>query len=209
MRVSFIVDGFNLYHSILTLKEITGYSAKWLDLYRLCKSYLHLFGKDATLAEVYYFSAVPTHLTTHNPDKVERHRIYINCLESTGVKVQLGRFKNKDVFCHRCKSMILKHEEKETDVAIAVKPFELFIKNACDMVVIMSGDTDLVPAIKTCQSIFHQKKIIFAFPFARKNNELLRLAPGSFEISKKQYANNLFPNLVKTAKGDFLKPSNW
>ena len=80
MRVAFIIDGFNVYHSILKLKELTGYSAKWLDLHRLCKSYLHLFGKDATLADVFYFSAVPVHLTAHNPDKVERHRLYMNCL---------------------------------------------------------------------------------------------------------------------------------
>ena len=209
MRVTFLVDGFNVYHSILKSKEVTGYSAKWLDLHRLCKSYLHLFGKNATLAEVFYFSAIPTYLVARDPEKIQRHHLYIDCLKHTGVKVVLGRFKNKDVYCSRCKSMILKHEEKETDVAIGVKPFELFIKNSCDTVVIMSGDTDLVPAIETCKTLFSQKKIVFAFPYARKSKELLRLAPDSFEISKRQYINNLLPNPIKTAGGDICKPVNW
>ena len=209
MRVTFLIDGFNLYHSILTLKDNTGYSAKWLDLHRLCKSYLHLFGKNAVLADIFYFSAIPTYLAARDPEKIQRHHLYIKCLEHTGVKVVLGRFKNKDVYCSRCKSMILKHEEKETDVAIGVKPFELFIKDSCDIVVIVSGDTDLVPAIKTCSSVFSQKKIVFAFPYARKSSELLRLAPGSFEISKKQYINNSLPNPVKIATGDIPRPVGW
>lgn len=209
MRVIFLVDGFNLYHSILKLKEETGYSAKWLDLRSLFKSYLHLFGREARLEKVYYFSAIPSYLDIYNPGKLQRHRLYIDCLDHIGVKVILGRFKSKDVYCHRCKSMILKHEEKETDVAVAVKLFEVFFKNECDIVVIVSGDTDLVPAIKTCRDLFTQKKIVFAFPFARKSKELLSLAPGSFVISKNQYAKHLLSNPVKTAKGDIFKPERW
>ena len=209
MRVTFLIDGFNVYHSILTLKKNTGYLAKWLDLRALCNSYIHLFGKNATLSEVYYFSALPLHLTHSNPGRIARHTNYIKCLEHTGVKVQLGRFKEKDVFCSSCNGMMLKHEEKETDVAIGVKPFELFLKNSCDTIVIISGDTDLVPAIKTLTDVYAKHKIIFAFPFARKNSELSRLAPGSFAIGKKQYINNLFPNPVKTASGDIHKPLHW
>jgi uncharacterized LabA/DUF88 family protein len=209
MKVMFLVDGFNLYHSILKLKEVTGYSAKWLDLHRLCKSYLHLFGRDARLEKVYYFSAIPSYLDSHNPEKVQRHRLYIDCLEHTGVKVVLGRFKSKDVYCYRCKSMILKHEEKETDVAVAVKLFEVFFRDECDIAVIVSGDTDLVPAIKTCTSLFANKRIVFAFPFARKSKEILSLAPGSFVISKNQYAKHLLPNPVKTVGGDIFKPERW
>lgn len=209
-RVGFLIDGFNLYHSILRLKKDTGYSAKWLDISSLCRSYLHLFGKDASLDSIYYFSAIPYYLRHRAPDKITRHKDYIACLEATGIHIELGRFKEKDVYCHRCKSMILKHEEKETDVAIAVRLLELFFTDTCDTAVIVSGDTDLAPAVERCMMNFKNKKVVFAFPFARKNNELLRLAPESFSISKKQYIKHPLPNPVILKDGrNINKPATW
>lgn len=209
-RISFLIDGFNVYHSILRLKRDTGYSTKWFDLASLCNSYIPLFGKDAKLEAIYYFSAIPYYLNQKDLNKIQRHKNYIVCLESTGIHIELGRFKNKDVFCHRCKSMILKHEEKETDVAIAVKLFEIFLTDACESAVIVSGDTDLSPAIKTCKTIFKDKKIIFAFPFARKNKELATLAPDSFSISKKQYIKHQLPDPVILKDGQKInKPPSW
>ena len=207
-RISFLIDGFNVYHSILRLKHDTGYSTKWFDLASLCNSYIPLFGKDAKLGAVYFFSAIPYYL--NDSDKIQRHKKYIACLESTGVHIELGRFKNKDVYCHRCKSMILKHEEKETDVAIAVKLLEVFLTDSCDTAVIVSGDTDLSPAVKTCKTIFADKAVIFAFPFARKNKELAKSAPGSFSISKKQYIKHQLPDPVILKDGQKIyKPDTW
>ncbi|MFH0796288.1 MAG: NYN domain-containing protein [Candidatus Omnitrophota bacterium] len=119
-----------------------------------------------------------------NPDRIQHQENYILCLKSTGIKTVVGRFKRKDIYCPRCDSMILKHEEKETDVAIAVKLLEVCFTNAADHVVILSGDTDLSPAIRICRERFPTKKAIFAFPYARKNKELAELAPGSFSINQ-------------------------
>lgn len=125
-RIVFLVDGFNLYHSILRLQRDTGYRTKWLDIYSLCRSYLYLFGRDSELRSVHYFSALPYHLSSTQPDKITRHQSYLSCLKSSNIIVQLGRFKEKDVFCTKCRSLFLKHEEKETDVAIAAELLELF-----------------------------------------------------------------------------------
>ena len=209
-RIAFLVDGFNLYHSVMRLKGDTGCSTKWLDLDSLCRSYLPLFGRDASLASIHYFSALPYHLSPTNSGKVARHEVYLSCLKASGITVQLGRFKEKDVYCPNCKSYFLKHEEKETDVAIAVTLIELLILDQCDKAVVMSGDTDLSPAIKKCLRLFPKKSIIFAFPYARKNNELLKLAPASFSISKKQYIRHQFPNPVVLADGRKIhKPAGW
>lgn len=207
-KTSFLIDGFNLYHSILDLKKTTGYKTKWLDIAALCKSYLYLFGKEARLETIYYFSAIPYYLA--NPDKEQRQTDYILCLKSTGIKVELGRFKGKDVYCPRCDSMILKHEEKETDVAIAVKLLEVCFTDAADNVVILSGDTDLAPAIRSCRQFFPAKKVIFAFPYKRKNKELADLAPDSFSISQKQYIRHQLSNPVILQEGQQIpKPSTW
>ncbi|MFH1997717.1 MAG: NYN domain-containing protein [Patescibacteria group bacterium] len=208
-KVSFLIDGFNVYHSIKDIKRLTGYSTKWLNLFSLCKSYLHLFGKDATLEKIFYFSAIPYYLSS-KPHKITRHKDYIKCLQSSGIHIELGRFKEKFVFCDKCKSMVLKHEEKETDVTIAIKVVELFLKNDCDTCVIVSGDTDLSPAVRKCKAIFPQKNIIFAFPFNRKNKELLKISPNSFSISKKQYIKHQFANPITLATGQKInKPSSW
>jgi len=105
--------------------------------------------------------------------------------------------------------MILKHEEKETDVAIAVKLFEVCFKSKADIIIIVTGDTDLSPAVKTCKELFPKKRILFAFPFDRKNKELLKLAPDSFSISKKQYINHVLSNPIKIKNQEICKPDKW
>jgi len=62
----FLVDGFNLYHSLIDAQKDSGLkSAKWLNLKQLCSSYLHnagqAVGRRAEIENVYYFSASPTH----------------------------------------------------------------------------------------------------------------------------------------------------
>jgi hypothetical protein len=209
-RVAFLVDGFNLYHSILQLNRDTGYRTKWLDLFSLCRSYLHLFGRDAELASVNYFSALPYHLGSTAPGKISRHKRYLRCLEDSGAIVELGRFKEKQVFCTKCRTHFLKHEEKETDVAIAMKMLELVITGKCEIAVILSGDTDLSPAVEKCLDLSPSKKIVFAFPYARKNKELLKLSPQSFSISQKQYIRHQFPNPYVLRDGNKVhKPSTW
>ena len=188
----------------------TKFKCKWLNIKELCTSYLHLFGKDAVLAEVYYFSAIPYYMSATKPHRISRHKSYIKCLEDTGVNIELGRFKEKDVYCQKCKSMTLTHEEKETDVAIGIKLLEVGFRDLCDVVVVVSGDTDLAPAAKRFDSLFPEKKIVFAFPFARKNKELLRLAPQSFSISKKQYYRHNFSDPFTLSNGTKIrKPSSW
>ena len=209
-RVTYLIDGFNLYHSIRSLKWKKGYKCKWLNINALCQTYLSLFGKDATLGQIFYFSAIPYYLASSKPHRIRRHKAYIRCLEDTEVQVNLGRFKEKDVYCQRCSSMTLTHEEKETDVAIGARLVEVCFQGECEVVVIVSGDTDLLPAVKRCQELFPQKEIVFAFPFDRKSRQLERLSPKSFSISKKQYLRHQFSDPYTLTDGTQVsKPSVW
>ena len=214
--VTFLVDGFNLYHSVRSAGKILGVSTKWLDIRKLCSGYLHLVanavGEKAQLANVYYFSALATHIEAADPDVTLRHRRFIRCLEDTGVIVELGRFKRRQIKCPdpNCGKFFFKHEEKETDVAIAVRLLEVFIKNECETAVLLTGDTDLAPAVRTAVSLFPTKRILFAFPYLRKNRELSKLAPGSFTIDKSQYAKYQFSDPYLLLDGTTVnKPSTW
>ncbi len=209
-----LVDGFNLYHSITDLEHKEEIKAKWLDINSLCNSYLYilaeLLGNKTEIKEIYFFTAFPYHRLLKDPDIIKRQKKYLRCLEDTGIQIIYGRFKSKRSFCPKCKKGTKKPEEKETDVAISIKLFELLHNNKGDIFLIITGDTDISPAIKTCQSLFPLKTIIFAFPYNRKNNELAKLAPGSFTIGSKQYSSHLFNDPNTLSNGiEISKPDTW
>jgi NYN domain-containing protein len=109
-----------------------------------------------------------------------------------------------------CGGALKKYEEKETDVAIAAKLFELLINDECDTAVLVTGDTDLAPACRTAQQLFPNKAIGFAFPYKRKNKELTKLGSCSFNIDKRHYATHQFPDPFKSRKGKKIsKPPAW
>lgn len=139
-----------------------------------------------------------------------RHRTYLRCLRETGIVTYLSRFKKKESRCPHCHNRIIRHEEKETDVTMAISVLRLFWEDSCDTQVLVTGDTDLLPAVKLSRNLFPDRKIVFAFPYKRKNKELMQLCPGSFTINKKQYVNHQFPNPFKSKSGkEISKPSGW
>lgn len=211
IQVCYLVDGFNLYHSVsdaaLNLKATT----KWLDIKKLCESYLpSQVGKGAVLKDIYYFSALAKFRERVDPGVTQRHKQFLKCLKDTGVIIELNRFKEKIVICSKCHKSFVKHEEKETDVSIALKLFEIFMLNICDVAILVTGDTDLAPAVKSAQRLFPEKKVFYAFPYKRKNRELSKIAPRSFKIRTKQYIKFQFPNPYTLVDGtEIYKPSSW
>lgn len=74
-----------------------------------------------------------------------RHQKYIEALQDTGVDPYFGRFRRA------VRQGRERFEEKETDVAIGVHLMAGFALDLCDMAVIVSGDTDLVPAFRVAR----------------------------------------------------------
>jgi len=210
-RVSFLIDGFNLYHSVRDAgRTLGGAGTKWLDIRALCTSSLHLVGNGAAVEGIYYFSALANHLTPFDPSVVSRHQDFIDCLDDTGVQIELSRFKPRTVWCPHCGKQILRHEEKETDVALATKLMELFLADQCETAVLVTGDTDLAPVVRTVKRLFPAANVLFAFPFGRKNKELQQLAPRSFKFSRLSYVNNQFADPYVTTDGrSIAKPLAW
>jgi len=197
-RTAYLVDGFNLYHSLVDAqRNQQGKTTKWLDLSAFCKSYLHLVavacGTKVTLESIDYFSAPPIH---RSQDEQARHALYMKCLKGTGVQLALGQFKGR--------------KEKETDVAIAAKLFEICHTGSAESVVLVTGDTDLAPAVRVCQSLFPTLTFLFAFPYRRVNDELRALAPGSFKINARAYLRHQFPDPLVLPDGTSIaKPASW
>ena len=134
----------------------------------------------------------------------------MRCLRETGVHAELARFKGKHVYCPRCGAYFVSHEENETDVAIGARLFEVCQSDEADTVVLMSGDTDLAPALRTCKRLYPHKVMFFAFPYKRGNVELAALAPESFAIKLRSVVRHQLPDPLVLADGTTVgKPSNW
>jgi uncharacterized LabA/DUF88 family protein len=214
--IDFIVDGFNLYHSAKQAAWRLRIPTKWLNIDALCRSFIHItsrvLSEKTELRSIYYFSALADHLEDSHPGITKRHKAFLKCLEDTGVIVELSRFKPKEIRCPHpeCGRTFVKHEEKETDVAIALKLVEVFMTGECDAAVLMTGDTDLAPAVRTTHRLFPDKRILFAFPPYRKNHELSKLAPGSFSFKTGQFVKHQFSDPYTTKSGLIInKPPKW
>lgn len=211
-RTFFLVDGFNLYHSLVEAERLAGGKpVKWLDLRSLCTSFLFHVGNctrdQASLERVYYFSAPPSHEPVARQD---RHRLYMQCLRATGVIVELSRFKMKEVYCRKCGSYFKTREEKETDVAIASRLFETCLRSEAEAVVLVTGDSDQAPAVRACQRLFPSTAIFFAFPFRRSSSELKVLAPDSFSIGLPSIVRHQLPDpLVVSSGRELHMPESW
>ncbi len=210
-KVTFLIDGFNLYHSCRNARDdLGGVQTKWLNICSLCQSLLPIIGGGASLYEIFYFSALAKHLLYIDPDIVVKHENYIECLKDTGIVVELSKFKRKEKRCKLCHQIFITHEEKQTDVAIATKLIELALLNSCDTIIIMSGDTDLIPAIKSVKARQSHIEVRCAFPYKTKSGELSKVLPGSFRIMKERYPRHQFSDPYKLSDGrNIQKPISW
>jgi hypothetical protein len=74
-RVVYLVDGFNLYHSLREVERSRGHSLRWLDLAALCSSLLHAVPGRSELAGIVYFSALaqfPAVVTGRDGTRIRR-----------------------------------------------------------------------------------------------------------------------------------------
>ena len=166
---------------------------RWLDISSLCSSYLHALPGESVLQSVIHFSALPHHLEARRPGVVRRQMRYLEALRATGVETRLGQFKRRERTCPQCGRRFATFEEKETDVAIGATLTRLICDDACDTVVLVTGDTDLVPAVITGRDRDPAKTLAVLFPYRRANAELKRVVDASFTIKATTYAKHQLP----------------
>jgi uncharacterized LabA/DUF88 family protein len=180
----------NLHHSLREAQAVAGRPLLHLDVLAFCTSYLHALPGRSTLCDVFYFSALPHHLESRHPGEVARQVRYFSAIESTGVHVRLGHFKSTTMRCPLCRGSFARWEEKETDVAIGAKLIELVCRRACDTTVLVSGDTDLVPAIHSARGLDSGTRLGVVLPYRRGNAALKSVADFAFSARVASYARH-------------------
>lgn len=176
-RLICFVDGFNLYHALDALNEP---HLKWLDLQKLFSHFVR--SKSQVITQVLFFSAYPT----WKPDSYRRHRLYVAALRASGVTAVMGHFKKKFKMCLQCGAKWDSHEEKETDVNLALALLDLAYKNMYDRALVLSRDSDLAPAIHKVKQNFPEKQITVLAPHNyRHSAELVKAADSHTTITLK------------------------
>jgi uncharacterized LabA/DUF88 family protein len=201
-RVVAYVDGFNLYHG---LKAGYGQRYQWLDLRSLVKSLLR---PGQQLLEVQYFTA----RILDNPELEQRQATYLGALASLGPQVRLieGRFQDKLQECFSCGAAWTTYEEKGTDVNIAIAMVVDAARDAYDVAILISGDSDLRPAVAAAKRLRPGKRIIAAFPPRRHSKELAQAVDAYVSISTTKVRNAQLPPKIVTAGGVILeRPEHW
>ncbi len=192
-KVACYVDGFNLYHAIHDLGRP---HLKWLNLRSLAESLLY---PNERLVAVKYFSAY----ATWRPDAYRRHRAYIRALRHAGVEINLAHFKHKDRKCYRCNHQWTDHEEKETDVRIALRMMEDAMDGLFDRAILISGDSDLVPVVETVLRRWPDKRILVAVPPGRfrTSRDLCGSASQRYELRPGRLEASLLPARILDGSG--------
>ena len=117
----------------------------------------------------------------------------------------MGQFKKKPKECFSCGAKWESHEEKETDVNLALALLDMAYKNLYDHAFILSRDSDLAPAVHKVKQNFPLKKITIFSPYIyRHSSELIRGADDHKTIKPKHIETSLFPADVYDAGGNLV-----
>ena len=200
-KVIVYVDGFNFYYG---LKSKGWKKYYWLDMVKFAKKLLR---PHQELVEVCYFSAKPT-----NNEKSKRQDAFFqaNKLNPT-FTLFLGKYLTKNIKCGFCRNIIQSFEEKETDVRIATSMLADVYQKRCDLSVLISADSDLVPPIERIKEISPTHKIIVCFPPNRNSANLRKWSNGvKILADSKLYDDCLLPESITLPDGFVLKcPDKW
>lgn len=204
-NVNFYIDGFNFYHPLDDFQRYgkNKICLKWLNYKSFCES---LLLRNEVIGTIYLFTAIRSDFKFTQPEKYKRHKSFIKALKAYGVTVIQGRFleRIKDVKCQvidcdyqaantNKKKFTLKYkEEKRTDVNIACYLVKDAFLNKFERAVLLSADTDLVPAIQIVKKHF-ENKIITVGVLPAYNRE------------EKKFFFHKVADLKKTSESELLK----
>lgn len=218
-RVSVFIDGYNLYHAIDNLKIPI---LKWTDPLVVSREFARSdHGFEIIRAK--FFTAPPIH---KSKQVQERYFNYIKALKFyCKIDVIEGKFKKKLLSYRDSKGKAftrLTHEEKESDVNIALAILEDSYEKISDKILVITNDSDISPAIRMALEKNKKLKInVITPPLAnakRANYDLIN-ACGDINrnskgqvffktrmISKEHLKKAIMPKEITTREGILFMP---
>jgi len=157
--------------------------------------------------------------------KQQRQLIYLSALETLPkVEIVQGKFKKKRIRCTHpdCPMSGNRYfdsqEEKHTDVNIALHMLDDAYRQKCDNQVLISGDSDLVPAVQHVRTRFPMIRVFVYVPVPdtvhagqRYAMELKRSAHDGKDLPRPLLKIAQFPEVVTNERTGVTvrKPTTW
>jgi len=203
-RVITYIDGFNLYFG---LKSKGWRRFYWLDLHRLSQNLLR---PAQQLAAVKYFTSRVSD-SPRDPGKDRRQAAYLEAVATLPLTTcSFGHYLDKRVECRSCHAVWKTHEEKMTDVNIAVEMLTDAYCDRFDVALLISGDSDLSGPVERIRQLFPAKRVIVVFPPDRTSERLRSVAHAAFSLGRGVISQSVLPNPVVKPDGFAIaKPSMW
>lgn len=197
------VDGLNLFH-----RALKGGPNKWLDLVRLFQLLRH----QDNIIRIKYFTALISGVDR------PKQEAYLQALTANPlIQINYGVFQHEKHTCAvpGCGHVIRDYyvpKEKQTDVRISLAMLADAMSKACDQVILVSGDSDLVPAVESVK--IHGLPVIVYVPLADAKLQQYARDIRSAATRWTHLPNSLLPkvqlpNPVPTASGSIPKPAGW
>lgn len=213
LKANVYIDGYNLFFA---LKKNDWRKLYWLDVEKLSAQFIY---EGHFLSKVKYF----TSRVKLPEEKRARQNTYLEALYSRHfVKVILGRYQYNELECYGCHRKIPFPKEKKTDVNIATQMIYDAMKDTCDVQYLLTGDSDLAPAVKLIKEEFPKRKIFLICPpkknkldnggksTSRISKELIRLCDNSQHIREKDLKDCQFSIRVRCKNGRVvICPDYW
>lgn len=206
------VDAFNWYYGVFIHRP----AWKWLNL----QSFFETLRLDDDVVAVKLFTAL-VEPKRHISPRRDRQQRYLKALTSLP-KVQIihGKYQERTVTCQA--RDCIRHleyqvaEEKKTDVNIAVHLMDDAIKDRADTLIIVSGDSDLEPAVEWVRQNHPRIKIHVYIPALederqqRRNDNYQRMQVNCKLLPLADIPRHQLPATVQLAEAvSVTRPPDW
>ena len=211
-RCIIYLDSFNWYFGIFQHRP----AWKWLNI----QSFFEALRLDDDVVAVKVFTAIvdPQKQVSAKRDRQKRYLKALGSLPK--VKIITGTYQERTVTCRaqECPRRLDYRvpEEKKTDVNIAVNLIEDALTAAADSVVIVSGDSDLEPAVQWVRSHYPKIKMTVYIPVLedearkRRNDHYVQMGVTCKPLPLVDLPRHLLPTTIElNAKETITRPEEW
>ena len=225
MLTTIYIDGFNLYYGALK-----GTPYKWLDIVKLFSTITNELNPESNLIKIKYFTApVKGKVAIRGQQSFQSQNSYLralNVLYPDLVEIIEGQFSlergllpvYKKPLDMQDRVFVWKLEEKQTDVNIALNIYDDVMQGGCEQVILVSNDSDLLPALEFSRQYNPDVKIGVIFPKGYDPEHKKRPITGRLQkiadyarshINENELAKCQLPDVVPTRKKGIFRPDYW
>lgn len=212
MNVFAYVDGLNLYHGMVDAGLL---AYRWVDIRRVCEQMVFDARNRENLPFTLDAVTYCTSFVRNDKQAQSRQDLYVQALQSQNpqMTVLLGKYeeKTRDCECYcGCHNQVAFQKEKRTDVNLAVEMLrDAMSPNAPAAMLLITGDTDLVPAIQAVQA--RGLHVIVAAPPARHQDYLMHVSDTYVRVGRRQLRHSPLPAVVNSTLNGYplTPPATW